>query len=732
MLRALFRFLVVFVAVSSSAALAQNTTDSGESHNASGGQDSIQLHSWAKEFHQKDNLAILYGNVRVTGGDLTILADAVVAWLKEDNSGVTEVYAEGNVLLTNGKDRITAQAVYYNFETGTARIARAWVQTTQYSLNDLVFSQRTKESGPPATPPKPDMKIYFRAESLRTERPTCYVAEEILLSTCEFADPHWGLRCRRARVYPEGTLEASGNRLFVGPVTIPFFNVRFEPDWRMPLQRLRTGSSSDKGNFTLSRWQLVIEPGYRLFFDLDSYQKNGYASGGTFEYEGRGRPWSGYFQTYAINDRNPPSGIKHYRYRLKFLHLQNLPGDVGLAVEYSKTSDGDFIKQYFDREYKKGRKQETYAYLRKTWRNLGFRLLASLRTEDFRTSVQYEPQLRTDALSQELPGDFYLTVALRNEKMRREYADSLALPDETVERHDALMRLNRPITLGRFLTVKPGMEARFTHYNLNAVDSQNVDREVVAVNCTAATQVSRNYARKVEWLGIDGLKHVVEPEITYQNIYENDVRPASLIQFDEIDAIDKEEVFIYSLTNRFDTRRVVEGERVTVNILDWRLRASYYPKPRRDNGGEVNGPLESRLEISLSPYFTARSDLTYNTSKRHMSEGSANLTFRNPGTWELYLGTLYSSGESTIGTLGFSAELSPKWQASVRLQHDLTLGRYVSKTFTLTRKFHCWTMEMGVILERDRDKPTYVFMISPAALFKKDKLQFTEESVFLK
>ena len=41
-------------------------------------------------------------------------------------------------------------------------------------------------------------------------------------------------------------------------------------------------------------------------------------------------------------------------------------------------------------------------------------------------------------------------------------------------------------------------------------------------------------------------------------------------------------------------------------------------------------------------------------------------------------------------------------------------------------------MELGLVLERDKDDPTFLFIISPAALFKKEKLKFTEESVFVK
>jgi hypothetical protein len=695
--------------------------------------EKVQLHSWSKELRQKENLAVLFGNVRVRKGEFSILADAVVVWFSEGGFGVKEIYAEGNILLTDGKDRISAEAVYYNFETCKATIVEAWVQTTQEALRDLSAFQQSKESGP-AVPSKqePEIGLFIRAEKLRTERPTRYVAENLTLSTCEFPQPHWGIRSRRAVIYPSGTFEASGNQIFIGPVKIPFFNVRFEPDWRMPLYRLNLGASSDKGNFTLSRWQIVVEQNCKLFFDFDSYQKNGFGRGALFEYKGRAGPWSGYVEYYALDDRNPPPAAKPYRYRLKLLHVQELPCEVSMTLEYSKTTDSEFLKQFFEREYQKGREQETCANLKKTHRNLGLRLLGTLRTEDFKTVIERQPQLCADAISAQLPGGVYLTAALRNEKMRRRYAEALALPDEEVERHDALLRFNRPISAGRFFTLKPGFDARYTHYNINLFDSQNVDREVLSATCSIDTQLSRIYQVKSDWLKINCLKHIIEPQVSYENTYRNDVNPACLFQFDEVDSLRRVERFTLSLTNRFDTRREVDKSWQAVNLLDWRLQTQYYPKPARDNGGEIFGPLESRLEVTLSPYLTLRSDIAYDVHHRHVGKGSADLTVRQPDVWEAYLGTLYASGEDTIGTAGLSARLSAKWSASVRLQHNLSAGRYVSKTFTLTRKFHCWIMEMGVVVERDKDSPTYTFAISPAALFKKEKLKLTEEATFLK
>ncbi len=729
----LLLFLLAAVAGYLDTAQAQETAQTSPAPDASSPREKVQLSSWVKELRQKENVAILFGNVRVSKGKLSILADAVVVWFKEDGSGVSEIYAEGAILMTDGKNRISAQAAYYSFETGTARITQARVHTTQRSLSDLTVFERSKESGPVAAKKaQPEISLYFRAEKLRTERPTRYVAEKLTLSTCECPHPHWGIRCRRATIYPGGTFEASGNQLFIGPVKIPFFNVRFEPDWRMPLYRLRVGSSSDKGSFRLSRWQLVVEPNYRLFCDLDTYNKNGTGSGAVFEYKGRAYPWGGYLETYAINDREPPAGVKHYRYRLKFLHVQKLPGEVGMTLEYSKTTDQDFLKQFFEREYRKGREQETYAYFRKTHGNLGASLLTSTRTEKFKTVTQHQPQVRAYAISRELPGGFYLSAALRNEKLLRQYAQMLALPDEEVERHDVLLTLDRPLGMGQILRLKPRIDARYTHYNINAADSQNVDREVVKVSCSASTRLSRIYRTSSKRLKIDGLKHIIEPQLTYENTYENDNDPASLFQFDEVDSIRKCEKLTLSLTNRLDTRREVKEVPSVVSLLDWRLQIPYYAKPARDNGGESYGPLESRLEVSASPYLTIRSDLAYDTAHRHMQKGTIDATVRSPGIWQLYLGTLYAAGEDTIGTLGLSARLSPKWSVSVRLQHNLSAGRYVSKTFTLTRRFHCWIMEAGVVLERDKDSPTYVFLISPAALFKKEKLRFTEESTFLK
>jgi len=694
--------------------------------------EKVKLQSWVKELRQKDNAAILFGNVEVSKGKLKILADSVVVWFSKDGSGVSDLYAEGNILLTDGKDKISAQALYYDFESGGALVREAWVQTTQKALGDLTSFQVQKESGKETKDPLPEIGLYFRAKKLRTERPTRYIGEDLTLSTCENFEPHWGVHSREGTIYPGGTFEAKGNSLFLGPVKIPFFNVRFEPDWRMPLYRIRTGSSEDKGGFTLTRWQLLVEPNYKFFCDLDFYHKKGTGRGAVLEHTNRALPWTGYLETYVINDKAPPVNADTYRYRLKGLELLALPGDIDMAFEYSKTSDETFLLEFFEREYKKGRKQETYAYLRKTHRNLGARLFGSVRTEDFKTETLYQPRVSADAISRELPGGFYFTASTRNEKILKRHAEVLTLADIELERHDALFKLDRPLTAGRYLTLKPGIDARYTHYNINLNDSQNIDREVVKASLSADSRISRNYRFTSIPLDINGLKHSIEPQVRYENTYHNDTKPAKLYQLDELDTIRKGEILTLSVTNRLSTFRTKEEKKEIANLLDWRIEIPYYSKPHRDNSGESYGPLESRLELSATPFLTIRSDLQYDTKARHMKKGSFNITAANPGVWNTYLGMIYASGKDTIGTAGLSARLSPKWSASARVQHNLSIGRYVSKTFTLTRKFHCWIMELGVVVERDKDTPTYTFLISPAALFKKETLHITEETTFLK
>lgn len=726
--------LAVIVVLSGTPAALGQEAPAREAAPPTPSRDRITLHSRSKELRQGENLAILFGNVRVVRGKFEVLADAVVAWFKEGSLEVREIYAEGSVLMTDGRDIVSAEALYYNFDTERATIIDAWVQTTQKALGDLTGAQRSKESGPPSDAREPVIGLSFRARKVRTERPTRYIADDLTLSTCMFAVAHWGVRSRKAVVYPGGTFEATRNSIFIGPVRIPLFNVRFEPDWRMPLYSFKVGSSSETGDFTLSRWQLVIQRDLKLFCDFDRYRKRGSGRGGLVEYTGRdpSYPYSGYFEAYEIKDRMEPAGERD-RHRLKFLHIQSLPAEVNMALEYSRATDPDFIKEFFEREYKKGRPQETYAYFRRIYRNMGLRLLASTRTEDFRTSTLRQPQLRADVIGRELPGGFYLSSALRNEKVLRQYAKTLALPDEEAERHDVFLRLTRPVAARGFFNLLPGLNTRYTHYNRNGADSENVDREVVTLTCSADTQLSRIYRTKCAWLNIDGLKHVIEPELVYENTYHCDSDPSTLFQFDEVDSIRRCERFTLSLTNRLDTRRVVHKRLGVVNLLDWRLQIPYYPRPKRDNGGESYGPLESHLEVSISPFLSIRTDLAYDTAWRHMAKGSANITAGKPNLWQVYLGGLYLADEDNIGTLGFCANLSPKWQASVRLQHNLTRGRYISKTFILTRRFHCWTMELGMVVERDKDSPTYTFLISPAALFKKEsKLRFTEESTFVK
>ena len=77
------------------------------------------------EWHQQDKVYLARGNARAVRGDVTIRAQTLTAHYREIGNGKTEVYqvvADGGVLITTPREKITGDTGVYDVENGVFRL----------------------------------------------------------------------------------------------------------------------------------------------------------------------------------------------------------------------------------------------------------------------------------------------------------------------------------------------------------------------------------------------------------------------------------------------------------------------------------------------------------------------------------------------------------------------------------------------------------------------------------
>ena len=68
--------------------------------------------------NQADNTAVFTGNVLIGQGEMRLSAPRVLVVYLEDQSGIERMQASGGVTLVSGEDAAEAQTAEYNIETG--------------------------------------------------------------------------------------------------------------------------------------------------------------------------------------------------------------------------------------------------------------------------------------------------------------------------------------------------------------------------------------------------------------------------------------------------------------------------------------------------------------------------------------------------------------------------------------------------------------------------------------
>jgi lipopolysaccharide export system protein LptA len=77
------------------------------------------------EWHQQEKIYLARGNARATRGDVTVRAQMLTAHYREVGNGKTEVYqvvADGGVLITTPREKITGDTGVYDVEKGVFRL----------------------------------------------------------------------------------------------------------------------------------------------------------------------------------------------------------------------------------------------------------------------------------------------------------------------------------------------------------------------------------------------------------------------------------------------------------------------------------------------------------------------------------------------------------------------------------------------------------------------------------
>ncbi|RME03334.1 MAG: hypothetical protein D6805_06880 [Planctomycetota bacterium] len=722
----------------------------------------FSLRSRVREFRFRSKSVLLVGDVqlrfRPNQAEISFCAQNMVAWFAKTSSKsgslpLKKIYAEGGILVEAPRLAIRGEKLFYHLgrDRGVIEKARLYYFGPSGRGRSTIFSNRYGEGGDVYTrwsarlfSSKKGTPFYVEARRihlqglLRGRRK--FWAREVTLTTCEFSPPHYLVGASSMEVVQTASgdyqIYLSGVRLQL--LDSPFFYLPWfywDTFWNPFIPRVKLGSSSKFGFFSLIKFRLPRVLGARTEVYLDHYQKKGLGGGGRIRYGKRQRRLDKSFGTgfpketfgeldfYAIYDKGVDSSgfvyPRPFRYWVRWLHRQTLPGDIRWSAEYQRFSDAGVQLEYNERQAKEGRDVESYVYFQKHFSRVGWTLLAKYRQNDYLKEIEELPRVRWYIFSLPL-FDFPARIYLDGEGEGgyfRLFAANTKAPSQDVLRLNQSLELSVPFSLWD-LQVRPFLYGRATAYSEGAKEKEAQLQTMMGAGVTLYLHFWRIFGGKV--------KHIFTPEVTYKNYFHRSLSPTSLIAVDELEQFDRRALIEMALRNQiyFPERK----------LLDIYIRTSYFPLAKRDNLGRDFGLVELEgvvypwrgfvLRLWGDHFLWKKSDLgvafdfLWNVYTARLERWNVGLQLVDVGRMGMQISYRFQERISSILSLALQAKLNRKWWFRAVYQYDFRQGRLLQQTYTVHRKLHRWILSVSFARDEGEGNTTFSVNFSPAFLFK--------------
>ncbi|MBM3846125.1 MAG: LPS-assembly protein LptD, partial [Verrucomicrobia bacterium] len=487
------------------------------------------------------------------------------------------------------------------------------------------------------------------------------------------------------------------------------------------------GFRSKYGPFLLSSYHYGFSEKVEGILDMDYRQKRGFGYGPGLGYD-LGRWGKGEMRYYRAQDEDPgldlnSNPIPDERQRGYLQHVGTPFTNLTVRAALRYQSDQQFIRDYFEKEYRDNVQPSTFLEVQKSWRNWSLNVMGQGQVNDFHQTIERLPDVKFTGLRQQL-GETPLFYESESSfgYFRRRYGTA-GLDGYGAMRADTFHQILLPKTYFNWLNVTPRVGSRGTHYG--EVDGRGSpfnerDRYVFNTGAEFSTKASRVWSgARNRFFEIDGLRHIVEPSLNYAFVPTPSRIPRELPQFDyeipsrrllpinypdynAIDSVDSQNVVRMGLRNRLQTRRDGQSE----DVVSWALYSDWRLHPKLGQG--TYSDLYSDLDLAPFRWLELSSELRYSLDDGDWKEANHHATITPNNVWSVGVGHRYFRDDPLLGvdsghnlfSTRFYYRLSENWGFRSVQHFEARDGTMEEQAYSVYRDFRSWT---GVITFRVRE-----------------------------
>jgi LPS-assembly protein len=650
------------------------------------------------------------------------------------NPQTGEAVADGRVRIEEGDQIWAGEHIRYNFKT--------------HMMQSEVF----RTGKPPVFAAGTDLKGNTTNQT--------YNARHVFVTTDDVSDPAVRVRATRVKIVPGQYIEMWNAVVYAKGVPVFYF-----PYYKRNLGEhannldLLPGYRSVYGGYLLTTYTWFLGNAADGQIHADYLAKRGPGIGPDVNLH-LGQWGDLTAKYYYIHDNRPNTSSDNFSFtnasgtttqfgnipenRQRFyLGWQATPAtNLNLKAMVNYQTDPLVLHDFFEGDYTANPQPNTFVEANKYWDNWSLDALMTPRVNSFFNQIERLPDVKLTGLCQQV---FNTPLYYESESSVGYYRSFVTYTNglypgtngfymNSAARADTYHQLLLPETLFGWLNVMPRAGGRFTYYSEENTATAGVNDETYRRVFNAGADVSFKLSRL--WTGatnsllqIDGLRHIIEPSVSYIYVPNPSTPPTQLPQFDsqvpsllelpvqfpdynDIDSIDSQNVVRFGLRNTLQTKR--DGQLDT--LLDWNLMLDWNLNPNQQTNTLPNydatplGPQQTFDDLYSELTFRPRSWLALESQLRYDINNSAGtngrvtlafhqLTFTPNEKWSWGIGHWYlqnnffgngSSGDNFITSTMFY-RMNDNWGLRATHFFNAQDGRLQEQFYSLYRDLRSWT-----------------------------------------
>lgn len=632
------------------------------------------------------------------------------------------VKAEGNVVVTYGARKITADEIVINTETGKGQAKGHVVMTgekgTVFKAEKAQFNVKAEKGRLFKVDGKLGDLYFITGEEVTKFSENHYTAKDATLTTCTGEIPDWRIDVAEADVLLDDRVWFTGGVFRIKNIPILYIPVGYVPiltKRKSGLLAPRFSTSNVDGETFEITYFWAINQWADATFGVDYIEKRGIRSRTEFRYA-PSKTTYGQVNFVFLDDNLTQDTF----WKLDAVHRQHLPLGFKLNAKLDQTSKANFNNTFANQtELRTRRSSDSFASLFRTWDNHTFDVL---------TRFQESEQSTLDEKLGLLPTVTYKTQPVEagflNTYFDQEISYTNFLFDldpsssndinETVQRFDYHPSLSLPIDIAPWLQLTPRVGFRETFYNkeiqatpppVTVTRGGNFSREMIDVNVLLE---GPKFNRIFGGDNPEGprYKHVVEPRLQYDYIPDLDRKDRAKIRLvDAIDAVENVNRLSFFLVQRLLRKGPAGGKDSEVKqIARLEISQSYDLDEARGlvtpgNPRRPFSPIRFDLDSKIFNSFFLNTDFTYNVYSDALETWNIDTGIKlNP--WLMLIFERRERDDQTASILGTLDITLPKgWNAKYSVRYDEFNDTLLEHNGRLTYndKCMCWGFTIDYI-----------------------------------